>query len=216
MGSVSAPGGDEGKAVTAESGLESLSSDPFEQFGRWYEEACRLPDVKYPNAFVLSTTHRDGGPDSRVVLLRGWDERGFSFFTNYHSAKSDQLWDRPVAAMTFYWEKADRQVRIRGSVERVSESDSDSYFASRPRISQLGAWASLQSRPLSGRNELEVRLREVEKSFEGAEVTRPSHWGGWRICPYYFEFWREQPYRLHDRCVYTRSANVWVFQRLYP
>jgi pyridoxamine 5'-phosphate oxidase len=157
-----------------------------------------------------------GAPDARTVLVRGADEHGFTFFTNYESAKSHQLSARPVAAATFVWLDLHRQVRVRGSVERVADPVSDEYFSSRPRDSQLGAWASPQSAELRDRGELESLVVEAARRFDGGDVPRPAHWGGWRVVPHEFEFWQGRPSRLHDRIRYRRDGEVWAITRLAP
>ena len=150
------------------------------------------------------------------MLLRGADPRGFVFFTNYNSRKGRDLTDNPQAALCFYWSSLDEQIRIEGRVERVSDGESDTYFAGRPRGSQLGAWASDQSQVLSSRETLEERYREIERRFDGQSVQRPSFWGGFRLIPFRIEFWYGRPDRLHDRVVYAREAGAWRIERLYP
>lgn len=169
-----------------------------------------------PNAMVLGTIDSDGVPDARVVLTRGVDENGLVFFGNYESAKGEQLAANAVASLVFPWLDLHRQVRVRGRVEALSAAESDDYFASRPRDSQLGAWASDQSRPLVSRAELEERILAFGERFSGP-VPRPPHWGGWRLVPAVFEFWQGRPSRLHDRFRYTSSpAGDWVVERLNP
>ncbi|MEI7992861.1 MAG: pyridoxamine 5'-phosphate oxidase [Actinomycetota bacterium] len=189
--------------------------DPLRQWRLWFDQAVEAECVE-PNAFVLSTIGDDGIPDSRNVLARGADEQGIVFFTNYTSAKSQHLIARPVASAVFSWLAVHRQVKLRGRVERVSAAESDAYFASRPRNSQIGAWASPQSRVIADRSELEALVSSVEARFEGADIPRPEHWGGWRIAPEMVEFWQGRPSRLHDRIRYRRLSQEWVIERLAP
>ena len=200
---------------TAGLDLTDLDASPIVQWQRWYDQAAE-GGVAEPNAMVVSTIADDGAPDARVVLVRGVDERGFVFFTNYDSAKGRQLADDPVAAATFAWLDLHRQVRIRGTVVQVGSEESDDYFASRPRDSQIGAWASPQSQPIADRDELMRRVEEATARFEGGPVPRPDHWGGFRLQPVEFEFWQGRPNRLHDRFRYRRSAGTWVTERLAP
>ena len=194
-------------------------ADPLRQWRLWFDQAVEAECVE-PNAFVLSTIGDDGMPDSRNVLARGADAQGIVFFTNYTSAKSQHLIARPVASAVFSWLAVHRQVKLRGHVERVSAGESDAYFASRPRNSQIGAWASPQSRMIADRSELEALVSSVEARFEGADIPRPEHWGGWRIVPEAVEFWQGRPSRLHDRIRYRRSetgsATTWIIERLAP
>mgnify|MGYP000496965528 CR=1 FL=1 len=195
---------------------KSLAPDPISQFEIWFNEAIQT-ELNYPNACCLSTVGLDNVPDGRIVLLRSFDTRGFVFFTNYNSIKGGALGKIPQASMTFYWDILRRQVRIQGDVARVSDTESDSYFAARPREAQLGAWASLQSKPLASREELEVRLSEITNQFNGMGVPRPSSWGGYRVIPFKYEFWQEQPARLHDRFQYRQNVQGdWQISRLYP
>jgi pyridoxamine 5'-phosphate oxidase len=201
---------------TAGLDLTDLDQDPVVQWNLWHDQALDA-GVAEPNSVVLSTVDADGVPDARNLLIRGADHNGFSFFTNYLSAKSRQLQHNPVAAATSSWLDLHRQVRIRGEVVRLPEADSDEYFASRPRESQLGAWASPQSQPLRDRAELEQLLAAVRTRFEGQEVPRPPHWGGWLLVPIEVEFWQGRPSRLHDRFRYRRSdTGGWNITRLAP
>jgi pyridoxamine 5'-phosphate oxidase len=195
---------------------EEMAADPFAQFDRWYAEARE--EVPLAEAMSLATVDADGAPDARMVLLKGAGPDGFRFFTNLESAKAEQLAADPRAALIVYWREHDRQVRARGAVERLSEEDSDAYFAGRPRDSRIGAWASPQSRALSGRDELEALLRDVEQRFEGDEdVPRPPHWGGYALRPESVEFWQSGGARLHDRFLYTSEPDAsWTLQRLAP
>jgi pyridoxamine 5'-phosphate oxidase len=172
--------------------------------------------VPLTEAIALATVDSEGRPDARMVLLKGFDRRGFRFFTNYESAKTAQLDGSGHAAIVVYWRELDRQVRIRGSVGRLSAEESDAYFSTRPRAAQLGAWASPQSRPIADRAELERALAEAEARFEGADVTRPPHWGGYLLDPDEVEFWQGQLARLHDRFRYTRAGEGWELERLAP
>lgn len=187
--------------------------DPIAQFSAWWSDA---EDVPLREAMTLATVDADGRPDARMVLLKGFGAVGFRFFTNYESAKAAQLDAAGHAALIVYWRELDRQVRIRGAVERLGAEASDDYFATRPRDSQLGAWASPQSRPLADRGELDSLLGEVEERFGDREVERPSHWGGYLVRPDVIEFWQGQVGRLHDRFTYTQAENGWAVRRLGP
>ncbi len=200
-------------------GLErtDLDVDPIVQWNIWYEGAASA-GVAEPNAMTVSTIDKHSAPDSRVVLARSVDKNGFVFYTNYDSAKSLQLIANPVASAVFAWLDLHRQVRVRGTVQQVSEQQSDEYFASRPRESQIGAWASPQSQVIPDRNFIEARLIEVREKFGDKQISRPKTWGGWCIVPTTIEFWQGRPSRLHDRFVYTRSNSdsPWRIERLAP
>jgi pyridoxamine 5'-phosphate oxidase len=189
--------------------------DPIDQFARWYAEMQETGAVE-PAAMTLATVDAAGQPSARVVLLKGFDRRGFAFFTNYASRKGAELDAAPRAALLFYWDRQMRQVRVEGAVERLSPAESDEYFATRPRGSQLGAWASPQSAPLADRATLEARVRETEQRFGGGPVPRPPHWGGYRLVPERLEFWQGRADRLHDRLLYQRTADGWQRTRLAP
>ena len=165
---------------------------------------------------TLATADAEGHPSARIVLVRTIDERGFGFFTNYESRKGRELIANPFAALCFHWMALDEQIRVEGRVDRMPAEESDAYFNARPRGSQLGAWASAQSRVLRAREDLEVKYREIEQQYEGQPVARPHFWGGFRIVPHRIEFWYGRPDRLHDRIVYERDGNAWSIQRLYP
>jgi pyridoxamine 5'-phosphate oxidase len=201
-------------------GLESsdLHDNPFFQWHTWYDQAAEA-GVTEPNAMTVSTIGLDGVPDSRIVLARGVDDTGIVFYTNYASEKSEQLQKKPVASAVFAWLDLHRQVRVRGQVVQVPKQQSDEYFASRPRDSQLGAWASPQSQVISDRSVLTERLEQFRKQFEGSDVPRPPSWGGWLIVPTMFEFWQGRPSRLHDRFRYScpnASDTAWTIERLAP
>lgn len=195
---------------------EEAGDNPIQQFARWYLDA-EAADILEPTAMSLSTTTPDGFPSSRMVLMRGFDERGFAFYTNYRSRKAGELERNPRAALCFFWALLQRQVRIEGTVEKVSAAESDAYYATRPLGHRLGAWASDQSTLITDRKQLEEQMAEVEARFEGQEVTRPEHWGGFRVVPTAIEFWQGRENRLHDRLRYRLSAGgVWVRERLSP
>ena len=200
-----------------------LAADPVEQFGRWFELA--ESEVPLAEAMTLATVGPEGAPDARMVLLKGHGPDGFRFFTNFESAKGLQIEADPRAALVVYWREQDRQVRVRGTLERLPPEDSDAYFAARDRASRIGAWASPQSRPLAGRDALEKRLAEAEERWRGeAEVPRPGHWGGFLLRHRSVEFWQGQQARLHDRFLYTREGGEgtreggegWKIERLAP
>ena len=190
-------------------------SDPFAKFQDWMEAAAET-EPNDPNAMTLATTTPDGAPSARIVLLKGVDGRGFVFYTNQQSRKGGELAANRRVALLFHWKTLQRQVRIEGLVEAVSAQEADTYFATRPRVSRLGAWASDQSRPLGDRAELEGRLAEQEALHPGDLIPRPPHWGGYRVLPGYFEFWQDMPFRLHDRRLYTRDGSGWRRTTLYP
>ena len=195
---------------------EDLDADPIRQFHVWFDQAL-LSEVAEVNAMALATATPDGRPSVRIVLLRGVDDRGFAFFTNYESRKARELESNPFASMVFFWHELERQVRIEGRVERVAAEDSDRYFHGRPAGSRIGAWASPQSQVISGRDELEAQFRELEKRYPDGSIPRPPNWGGYRLVPDAIEFWQGRPNRLHDRLRYTRQPQgVWLVERLAP
>jgi pyridoxamine 5'-phosphate oxidase len=192
-----------------------VDADPIRQFERWFADAAaaRVPE---PNAMTLSTATRDGVPSARIVLLKGVDANGFAFYTDYRSRKGAELAENPLAALTFLWKEIERQVRITGSVSRVSTHESDAYFRTRPLGSRLGAWASHQSAVLASREELEARVQDVIGRFPDGDVPLPPHWGGFRVAPDEIEFWQGRPDRLHDRLLYRRGERGWEISRLSP
>jgi len=195
---------------------DDLDESPVQQWHQWYVDAldAGLPE---PNAMAISTIADDGMPDSRIVLARGVDDEGITFFGNYESAKGRQLDANPLASAIFPWVGLHRQVRVRGTVEVLSRFESDAYFASRPRESQIGAWASPQSTVIADRDELEQLVAGFTAEFEGREVPRPSHWGGWLLIPESYEFWQGRPSRLHDRFRYRSDDDgAWIIERLAP
>ncbi len=204
-------------AALAANGDESAfeRDDPIGLFVDWLAEA-RAHEPNDANAMALATVDADGLPDCRIVLLKDVDGRGFTFYSNRESAKGRQLADQPLAALLFHWKTLRRQVRVRGRVEAVTAEEADAYFASRARESRIGAWASDQSRPLSDRSVLEAAVARETDRFEGGDVPRPERWSGWRVTPQEIEFWRDRPYRLHDRMRFTRDTAGWSRTRLYP
>lgn len=193
----------------------TLAENPYAQFALWLAEAAAT-ELAHPDAMTLATVGRTGRPTARMVLLRGHDARGLVFFTNRKSAKAGDLADNPQAALVFHWPPLERQVRVEGAVEAVSEDEADAYFATRPRGSRVAAWASPQSRSLASRDELERMVAEVESRFLGVDVPRPAFWGGYRVVADVFEFWRGRPDRLHDRVRYERTGDAWRRFRLSP
>ena len=193
----------------------TAAPDPISQFRHWYAEAEAARLVE-PNAMTLATAGIDGAPTARIVLLKEVDERGFVFFTDYRSQKGGELRANPRAALVFFWQTLERQVRIVGKVERVSAEESAAYYASRPRESQLGAWASHQSQPLRERAVLDRSLAEVASRFGDGQIPYPVHWGGFRVIPDAVEFWQGRPSRLHDRLLYGHGPAGWVITRLSP
>lgn len=192
-------------------------ADPFELFKDWFAEAGKTEPVD-PNAMVLATVGADGFPAARAMLMKSYDEDGFVFYTNQESRKSDQIQHNDKVGLCFYWKSLFRQIHVEGVAAPVSAAESDAYFASRPRESQIGAWASQQSRPLRSREAFEAILEELGRKFEDKPIPRPPHWGGYRVAPLRLEFWRGHQFRLHDRIVYSREdvSSPWTIQRLFP
>jgi len=199
-------------------GLSETDADrnPFKQFQVWFDQAlaAQLPE---PNAMTVATVTKSGKPRARVVLLKNFDERGFVFYTNYHSHKGQELADNPQAAIAFWWAELERQVRIEGRVLKVSDRESDEYFHSRPFNSRLGAWASEQSQVIESREVLEQSLQDLKTKYENQDIPRPPHWGGFRVIPTAIEFWQGRPSRLHDRLLYSLlDDGSWQIERLSP
>jgi pyridoxamine 5'-phosphate oxidase len=193
-----------------------VDADPIVQFTRWFEQAL-AGEIAEPNAMTVATATRDGIPSARMVLLKGFDARGFVFYTNYESQKGQELAENPVAALVFHWVELHRQVRVAGAVERVSAEESDAYFQSRPRGSRLGAWVSHQSTVLTGREEIETRLAALTAQYGEGAIPLPPYWGGYRVIPASVEFWQGRPSRLHDRLRYRRQPDgSWCIERLSP
>lgn len=196
--------------------ISDLDPNPFVQFGEWYEAAQRT-DIPNANSMTLATATADGYPSARTVLLKEYDDQGLVFFTNYDSQKGRELAENPYAAIVFYWREIDRQIRVSGRVERVSQDESFDYFRTRYRGSRIGAWASRQSEPIASREELLDRVRDIETRFPDDDIPLPPHWGGYRLTPDMFEFWESRESRLHDRFRYTPNDDgTWHIQRLQP
>lgn len=197
--------------------VDAVDADPFKQFETWFEQALAAELIE-PYAMTLATVGVDGQPSARIVLLRGWESSGFVFFTNYESQKGDEISHTPRAAALFYWASLERQIRIEGSVERLSAAESDAYFAKRPRGHRLSAWASHQSSVVPDRAYLEAQMAMYEERFADADVPRPDYWGGYRIQANRFEFWQGRRNRVHDRLLYRRdlASGEWIIERLSP
>ena len=194
---------------------DSVAKDPFVQFANWFDEYLNA-GAPEPSAMTLSTIGRDNLPSSRIVLLKGFDERGFVFFTNYESKKARDLMANPQVAIHFFWPELERQVEISGRAEMTSREESEAYFVTRPVASKIGAWASKQSEPLESRSELEARVEELRAQFDSDDIPCPPFWGGFRVSPAKFEFWQGRPSRLHDRISYEPYEFGWKIVRLYP
>jgi pyridoxamine 5'-phosphate oxidase len=203
------------QVTTAEPPPLISETDPFALFNQWLTEAL-AKEPNDANAMALATADADGLPDVRMVLLKDADARGFVFYTNLESAKGRQLAENPKAALLFHWKSLRRQVRVRGTIAPVSEAEADAYWATRARPAQLGAWASAQSRPLPDRMALEKKIAEVGLKFGLGKVPRPPNWSGFRVSPQTLEFWRDRPFRLHERLVFERAGEAWTTRRLFP
>lgn len=195
---------------------DDMSDNPIAQFELWMKDAITSEVVAEPNAMTLVTSTPDGKPSARVVLLKSFNEEGFVFYTNYESRKAKELTDNPYTSIVFDWHEMERQVRIEGVAKRVSAEESDKYFYSRPRGSQLGAWISPQSAFIDGRKELETRQTKMESEFKEKPITRPPHWGGFVVKPHTIEFWQGRQSRLHDRMIYIKTGDEWMLRRLAP
>jgi pyridoxamine 5'-phosphate oxidase len=195
---------------------ETIAKDnPLEQFREWFEEVLKTDFIE-PNAMIVSTANKGGIPSARVVLLKKFDERGFVFYTNYESQKAKEIEENPNVSLLFYWDKLERQVRINGRAEKISREESEEYFRTRPYLSRIGAWASKQSKPLKSRFTLMREVAKLTMKFP-FDVPLPPFWGGYRVVPFYYEFWQGRPSRLHDRIAYTLQPDgSWIKQRLYP
>jgi pyridoxamine 5'-phosphate oxidase len=193
----------------------SVHPDPLVEFARWFEEALKA-ESRDPNAMTLATASADGTPSARIVLLKGFDERGFVFFTDYRSRKGEELEKNPRAALVFYWPELERQVRIAGTVSVTEREESEQYFGSRPRGSRISAWISHQSQVIGSRQQLEAQISQIERRYPGDDVPLPPYWGGFRLRPQSIEFWQGRPNRLHDRIRYTRDSERWRIERLSP
>jgi pyridoxamine 5'-phosphate oxidase len=195
---------------------QEVNPNPVLQFQAWLQDAVAA-HILEPNAMTLATVTDQGQPSARIVLLKNFDERGFVFYTNFQSRKGQELSQTPAAALVFWWDKLERQVRIEGSITKVSDAEADEYFHSRPKGSQLGAWVSHQSQVIEGREELEHRLKRLEQDYETRPIPRPLDWGGYRLAPNIFEFWQGRPNRLHDRLCYRQNNFMgWTIERLSP
>ncbi len=189
--------------------------DPIQQFSKWWDEAMNS-EIDEVNAMTLATADAAGKPSARIVLLKGFDENGFVFFTNYNSHKAEDIAANPFVSLVFFWKELERQVRVEGIISKVPSEDSDTYFNSRPVGSRIGAWASPQSKVIVSREIIEEKVQELEKSFENKAIERPPHWGGYVVSPQLIEFWQGRPSRLHDRIQYTKAENAWKIERLAP
>jgi pyridoxamine 5'-phosphate oxidase len=195
---------------------KDVAEHPIKQFDKWWEQAINS-NIDEVNAMTLATVSKDGQPSARIVLLKGYDDNGFVFFTNYNSRKGHELQNNNKACLVFFWKELERQIRIEGSIQKTSATDSDAYFTSRPTLSKIGAWASPQSEAVPSRTYLEQRLSEMEKNFNGKEIERPEHWGGYTVQPNYIEFWQGREGRLHDRICYNLNDDgKWSTGRLAP
>lgn len=194
---------------------EDVKADAMEQFTHWWNEALQS-DIYEVNAMTLATAGKDGRPSARIVLLKGYDRNGFVFFTNYGSTKGKEIAENPLACLLFFWKELERQVKIEGSIEKVSAAESDEYFFSRPEGSRIGAHTSPQSKPIANRQVLEDRYLELTEEFKGKNIPRPENWGGYIVKPTSMEFWQGRPSRLHDRILYTKVNETWKIERLAP
>ncbi len=194
---------------------KSVSKNPFEQFSKWFDDVVKTK-IEQPNAMILATASKDGIPSARVVLLKGVEQDGFRFFTNYNSQKGRELIENPSASLLFFWYELERQIRISGKVEKVSIKESEEYFKTRPYESQLGAWASNQSKIIINREFLEKKFSELKMKYREGEVPLPPYWGGFKLIPHSFEFWQGRENRLHDRIAYSKEKEEWKIERLSP